>query len=129
MRSFTFFSKLFLANVSKCKFLNLFYTIGMNIYENIRHSIDIFDEISILWRSIFSSSSIRWHLKFRFRPELCLCMWLCLYIILHVLLCSSLFLKRTHSYFSRSLHLGVGLCLYFYIRSVSFLKTITMGWV
>ena len=45
---FTFFSILFLANVSERKFFNLSYTIWMKIYENIQHSMDIYDEIFII---------------------------------------------------------------------------------
>ena len=47
-RSFTFFSILILANVIERKFLNLSYTICLKIYENIQHSMDIYDEIFIL---------------------------------------------------------------------------------
>ena len=61
---------LFLANVSERKFFNLSYTICMKIYETIQHSMDIYDEIFILWHSIFLNLSIHWHLEFRFSIEL-----------------------------------------------------------
>ena len=85
MRSVTFFSILFLANVIKRKFFNLSYTIWMKIYENIQHSMDIYDEIFILWHSIFLNLSMHWQLEFRYSIELFL---MCHYYItrsLHVL--------------------------------------------
>ena len=47
-RSFKFFLILFLANVSEREFFNLSCAICMKIYENIQHSMDIYDEIFIL---------------------------------------------------------------------------------
>ena len=69
-RSFMFFSILFSANVSERKFCYLPYTICMNMYENIQHSMGICDEIFILWYSIFLNLSINWHLEIRYSNEL-----------------------------------------------------------
>ena len=60
-----FLSILFLANVNERKFFNHSYTFCINIYENIQHSMDIYDEILILWHSVFLNLSIHWHYEFR----------------------------------------------------------------
>mgnify|MGYP006359631633 CR=1 FL=1 len=110
-RSFTFFSILFLANVSERNFFNLSYTICMKIYENIQHSMDIYDEIFILWHSIFLNLSIHWHLEFRYSIELFL---MCHYYITRsfarsfkffIIFEKNVFFNILYSYFSRSLHL------------------------
>ena len=98
-RSFTFFSILFLANVSERTFFILSYTIWMKIYENIQHSMDIYDEIFIIWHLIFLNLSIHWHLEFRYSIEYIVlnCVTIILHVLFHVLLRSLLFLKRTRS--------------------------------
>ena len=42
----------------------------MKMYENIQHPMDIYDEILILWHSIFLNVSIHWHLELRYSIEL-----------------------------------------------------------
>ena len=59
-RSFTFFSILFLVNISERKFIIQFVWTFMRKF-NI--SMDIYDEIFILWPSIFLNLSIHWHLE------------------------------------------------------------------
>ena len=64
--SFYVLSISFLTNVSERKFFSLSSTTCMNIYENIQHSMDIYNEISTLRHSIFLNLSIYWHLKLRY---------------------------------------------------------------
>ena len=108
---FYVFSILFSTNVSESKFFNLSYTICMKIYENIQHSMDIYDEIFILWHSIFLNLSIHWHLEFRYSIELFL---MCHYYITRsfarsftffIIFEKNAFFNVLYSYFSRSLHL------------------------
>ena len=84
----------------------------MNIYENIQHSMDIYDEIFILWHSIFLNLSIHWHLESRYTNiELFL---MCHYYITRsfarsftffIMFEKNAFFNVLYSYFSRSLHL------------------------
>ena len=86
----------------------------MNIYENIQHSMDIFDEVFISWRSIFLNLSVNWHLEFRYST------WIVLDVSLYYITRSfarfftffifvekHAFFNVLYSYFSRSLHLWV----------------------
>ena len=70
----------------------------MQSYENNQYSIDIYDDIFILWHSIYINLSIHWHLEFRYSIALFLmCHYYILHVLLYVLLRSLLFLKRMRS--------------------------------
>ena len=101
-RCFMFFSILFQRTNVKFfkptfKFVKRSCTICMNIYENIQHYMDIYDEIFILWHPIFLNLSIHWHKDFRYSIELFL---MCHYYIKRSFVRSFTFfiiLRRTRS--------------------------------
>ena len=89
----------------------------MQIYENIQHPMDIYDEIFILWHTIFLNISIHWHLEFRYSIELFL---MCHYYITRsfarsftffIIFEKNAFFNVLYSYFWRSLHLCIILIL------------------
>ena len=98
----------------------------MKIYVNIQHSMDIYDEIFILWHSIFLNLSIRWHLEFRYSIELFL---MCHYYITRsfarsftffIIFEKNAFFNVLYSYLSRSLHLWLKQYKPFVASAVSF---------